>query len=81
MLVRRHRELPAVDCVQRAVDKEVVTEKRVQKSNLNGMGSKVGTITNRGTSMMEVQSRFPKGSKEWNDLQYRIDCVQTYQQD
>lgn len=81
MLLRNYRELPAIDCVQHTAEKVIVTEKAIQKSNLNGMGNKVGTITNRGTSMMEVQSRFEKDSKEWNELQYRIDCVQMFQQE
>lgn len=45
------------------------------------MGNQVGTITNRVTGMMEVQARFSKDSKEWEELQYRIESGQLYQQD
>lgn len=45
------------------------------------MGNKVGTITNRVTSMMEVLANFPKDSEEYKVLQYRIACGQLYQQD
>lgn len=45
------------------------------------MGNKVGTITNRVTAMMEVQSRFEKDTPEWKELEYRIACGQLFQQE
>lgn len=79
-LKRRYKLLPAIECVQRNTSKVVVTEKEVLKTNKNGMGNQVGTITNYVTSMMEVQSHFEKGSKEYKELEYRIECGQLYQQ-
>ena len=80
VLKRRYRELPAIECVQRNAAKVIVTEKEVKKTNKNGMGNDVGIITNYVTSMMEVQSRFPKDSKEYEELEYRIACGQLFQQ-
>lgn len=80
VLKRRYKFLPAIECVQRNTSKVVVTEKEVLKTNKNGMGNQVGTITNYVTSMMEVQSHFEKGSKEYKELEYRIECGQLYQQ-
>ncbi|MDE7252459.1 MAG: hypothetical protein K2O32_05885 [Acetatifactor sp.] len=80
VLKRRYQELPAIECVQRNASKMIVTEKEVKKTNKNGMGNQVGTITNYVTSMMEVQSHFEKGSKEYKELEYRISCGQLYQQ-
>lgn len=80
VLKRRYRYLPAIECVQRNTSKVVVTEKEVKKTNKNGMGNQVGTITNYVTSMMEVQSHFEKDSKEYKELEYRIECGQLYQQ-
>lgn len=80
VLKRRYKLLPAIECVQRNAQKVVVTEKEVKKTNKNGMGNQVGTITNYVTSMKEVQAHFPKGSKEYNELEYRIECGQLYQQ-
>ena len=80
VLKRRYKFLPAIECVQRNTSKIVVTEKEVLKTNKNGMGNQVGTITNYVTSMMEVQSHFEKGSKEYKELEYRIECGQLYQQ-
>lgn len=80
VLKRRYKLLPAIECVQRNTSKVVVTEKEVLKTNKNGMGNQVGTITNYVTSMMEVQSHFEKSSKEYKELEYRIECGQLYQQ-
>lgn len=80
VLKRRYKLLLAIECVQRNTSKVVVTEKEVLKTNKNGMGNQVGTITNYVTSMMEVQSHFEKDSKEYKELEYRIECGQLYQQ-
>ena len=44
------------------------------------MGNKVGTITNRITAMMEVQSRFEPGTREFEELERRIIRSQLAQQ-
>ena len=80
VLRRKFVKLPAIECVQRNAEKVIVTEKDIKKTNKDGMGNQVGTITNRVTAMMEVQSHFPKGSKEYSELEYRIECGQLYQQ-
>ncbi|MCM1500421.1 MAG: hypothetical protein NC124_18320 [Clostridium sp.] len=80
VLKKRYKELPAIECVQRNTPKMFITEKEVKRTNKNGMGNQVGTITNYVTSMMEVQSHFQKGSKEYKELEYRIGCGQLYQQ-
>jgi hypothetical protein len=80
VLKRRYRLLPAIECVQRNTSKVIITEKEVKKTNKNGMGNQVGTITNYVTSMMEVQSHFKKDTQEYKELEYRIACGQLYQQ-
>ena len=80
VLIRKHIKLPAIQCVQRNTEKIFPTEKDIIQSNLNGMGNKVGSITNRVTAMKEVQSRFSKDSKEWEIMDYRMGCGQLYQQ-
>lgn len=67
--------------MQQSAEKVLINEDVVLQSNLNGMGNDVGTITNRVTSMIETQSHFEKGTKEWEELEYRITCGQTFQQD
>lgn len=80
MLLRRHRKLPPIICIQRNVEKIVPTEKDIIRVNRNGMGNQVGVITNRVTAMMEVQSHFNPDSREYKELDYRIATGQLYQQ-
>lgn len=80
VLKRRYKKLPAIECVQSNAAKKIITEKDIKQTNKNGMGNQVGTITNYVTSMMEVQSHFNKGSDEYNELEYRIECGQLFQQ-
>lgn len=80
VLLSKHKQMKPIFCIQRNTQKLVPTEEDIIQSNMNGMGNKVGQITNRVTNMMEVQSRFEKGSKEWEEMAYRIACGQLYQQ-
>lgn len=81
VLKRNYKYLPAIECAQHTTEKVIVTENEVKKTNKNGMGNQVGTITNYVTSMMEVLARFEKGSDEYKELEYRIECGQLFQQD
>ena len=80
VLLRKYVKLPAIRCVQRNTVKEIITEEAILKTNRNGMGNDVGGITNKVTSMIEVQSRFEKGTREYKELEKRIICGQLYQQ-
>ena len=80
-LVRKHRKTLPIVCEQHKTEKKIPTEEDILASNWNGMGNKVGTITNKITAMMETQSHFPRGSDEWLELQRRIECGQKHQQD
>ena len=66
--------------MQKSVPKVKVTEKLLLKSNKDGFGDKIGSITNRITAMFDIQAKFPKDSKEYKELEYRIMCGQHYQQ-
>lgn len=80
VLVECHKKLPTIMCVQRKATKKVVTEEDAIEANIASFGNEIGKITNRVTSMFEVQSRFEKGSREYNELAYRIRCGQLIQQ-
>jgi len=84
VLLRKHIKTPVIDCVQNKAEKDIVTESKLAKSNKAGFsfarGEVVGTVTNRITSQIEVQSRFEVGSEEWLELEKRIVCGQLYQQ-
>lgn len=80
VLKNKYKQLPCIICSQRNVEKIIPTETDIIKSNLDGMGNQVGTITNRITAMMEVQSHFEKNTDEYKILQRRIETGQLLQQ-
>ena len=80
VLVEKHIKMPAILCLQKNTEKVIPTEDDVLATNINAMGNKVGSITNRATSMMDKQSYFEKDSREWTEIQKRIECGQLYQQ-
>lgn len=80
-LVNRLTPLPAIVCAQRRAAKKIVTEDDIIMSNVNSFGDEIGKITNRVTSMYDVQSLYKEGSLEYKELEYRIMCGQLMQQD
>lgn len=80
ILVEKHRPLPALDCQQHKAPQMLPTEDNIAASNKKGFKNKVGSITNIGTSMLNLQSKFPIGSPEWDELEYRVICIQHFQQ-
>lgn len=80
VLVGRHKELPALMCIQRKADKKIANEDDFIKSNIDSFGNDIGQTTNWITSMFEVRSKYDVDSKEYNELSYRIKCGQLYQQ-
>ena len=80
LLIENTKELPAVVCVQRKAPKCIPTEDDIMQSNINSFGNAVGEVTNKITSMFEVQARYGKDSREYRTLDYRIKCGQLYQQ-
>lgn len=80
LLINNTLELPAIVCVQRKAPKCIPTEDDIVQSNINSFGNAVGEVTNKITSMFEVQAGFEKNSREYRMLDYRIKCGQLYQQ-
>lgn len=80
ILLRNTLNSPTIMCVQRRAEKKLVTEQDIIQSNKLSFGDEIGVTTNHITSMIEVQSGFEEGSKEYNTLSYRIMCGQLYQQ-
>ena len=74
-----HFEKPIM-CIQSASSKIVPKEKDFVIANKRSFGNMVGTITNYATSMYTVIINFEEGTPEWNELHYRITCMQDFQQ-
>ena len=81
VLVRRHRDLPALVCAQSSAQKIIPTEDDLINSNIAGFGNAIGSITNRITAMYEVQSQYGEDTEEYKILDYRIGAGQLAQQD
>lgn len=81
VLLRRQQQLPTLMCTQKNGEKKVPTEDDFIRSNIASFGNEVGAITNKGTSMYEVASKFDKSSAEYKELQYRIRGIQSIQQE
>lgn len=80
ILVEKLRPLPALMCAQRKAQKRISTEDDFIRSNIDSFGNEIGATTNWITSMFEVKSHYQPGSVEYETLEYRIRCGQTYQQ-
>ena len=80
LLIHTTKDLPAIVCVQRKAPKCVPTEDNIMESNIKSFGNDVGEVTNKITSMFEVQARYNNDSREYRILDYRIKCGQLYQQ-
>jgi hypothetical protein len=72
--------LPIV-CEQSSCPKTLVTEAKLRKSNTDGFGNDVGSITNKVTAMFDVLAGFEKDSEEYEEVMRRILCGQAYQQE
>lgn len=80
VLVRNLDEAPALMCAQRKAEKKISTEEDFVESNIASFGNEIGQTTNWITSMYEVRESFEKGSREYDELTYRIMSGQLYQQ-
>lgn len=80
VLLKRTLNLPPIHCLQRKAEKKIPLEDDIFESNIKSFGNAVGSVTNKSTAMFEVRARFPKDSKEWDILSYRIKCIQQSQQ-
>lgn len=73
-------EEKTIICEQNQSIKTIPTEKEIIESNIKTFGNKIGSITNKITEMVDIQSKFGKGSQEYETLEYRIRCGQMLQQ-
>ena len=67
-------------CVQESTPKKVPTEADYIKSDINGMGDSIGSVTNKATNMISLREQFAPDSEEYKELTYRISTMMNYQQ-
>lgn len=80
IIVRRTLNSPTIICLQKKAEKIIPTEDDIISANKLAFNDDIGVVTNHVTSMIEVQSGFPKDSEEYKTLDYRIMCGQLFQQ-
>jgi hypothetical protein len=61
------------------VDKHIVKEENLYKADINTMGSKIGWITNIGTSLYALLPLFEEGSEEYKEIIKRLILVRKLQ--
>ena len=67
-------------CVQDSTPKKVPTESDYIKSDINGFGDSIGSVTNKATNMISLREQFSPDSEEYKRLTYRISTMMNYQQ-
>ena len=80
VLVDNLKDLPALMCFQRKAEKTIPTDNILIQANIDSFGDDIGKVTNRVTSMYDVQSLYEPDSEEYKILEYRIMCGQQLQQ-
>lgn len=80
ILLDNWKDTPAILCVQRKAEKKIISDGLLRTSNKNGFGDEIGVTTNHITSMFDIICEFTENSKEYKELEYRIQCGQLYQQ-
>jgi len=74
-------DLPAIDCDSESADKMINPQRSDYIQAIkNSFGNKVGSVTNVGSSFYDKLSLFKKDSKEYKELDRRIQCIQYIQQ-
>ena len=80
VLVENTLNLPALMCAQRKAPKKKIEEADLILANKNSFGDEIGKTTNRITTMFDIQAQYEPDSKEYQVLEYRIQCGQLFQQ-
>ena len=71
---------PTLMCLQDSVEKKIPTEADYIKSDINGFGDSIGSVTNKATNMISLREQFDLNSDEYKRLTYRISTMMNYQQ-
>ena len=71
---------PTLMCLQDSVEKKSPTEEDYIKSDINGFGDSIGSVTNKATNMISLREQFDPDSEEYKRLTYRISTMMNYQQ-
>ena len=80
IILKHTKNSPTIICTQRKADKIIPTEKSIVEANKLAFNDDIGTVTNRVTTMIEVQANPDLPKEMYDELSDRIMCGQLYQQ-
>ena len=80
IILKHTKNSPTIICTQRKADKVIPDEHSIVEANKLAFNDDIGTVTNRVTTMIEVQSNPNLTQEMYDELCDRIMCGQLYQQ-
>lgn len=80
IILRKTKNSPTIMCVQHKAEKVIPDEKSIIEANKLAFNDDIGTVTNRVTTMIEIQSNPCLSKEAYDELSDRIMCGQHYQQ-
>ena len=80
IILKHTKNSPTIICAQRKAEKVIPTEDLIIEANKLAFNDDIGTVTNRVTTMIEIQSSPDLSQEEYDELSYRIMCGQHFQQ-
>ena len=77
-----YKDEPAIDCEGKSSNKiSNISRQQFIDCIYKSFGNKVGSVTNVGSSCYNKIALFEEDSEEYKELDYRIKCIQYYQQE
>lgn len=80
VLLESFKYKPTLMCIQDSMPKKVPVEDDYVKSDINGFGDSIGSVTNKATNMISLREQFDSNSEEYRRLTERISTMMNYQQ-
>ena len=68
-------------CEQKSALKRIPNEAMYIEADMQSFGDEIGAITNKASAMYELMATFDENSREYKELEYRLQCCQKLQQD
>lgn len=82
IIINGIEDLPSLNCFGESAEKTTNhTREDYRTAIKSAFGNKVGSVTNYGSSCYDKISMFDVGSREYDEIDYRIKCIQFYQQE
>ena len=76
IILKHTKNSPTIICTQRKAEKIIPTEKSIIEANKLAFNDDIGTVTNRVTTMIEIQANPDLPKEMYDELSDRIMCGQ-----